>query len=115
MTLANQVVSVTGSVTSQNPKTVWCGLALVIDINGAGKKTLYIDENVLEVKTGDKKTITTAFNGMEVPDLDPNNLVSATVLESCVETKPDAGKKAADLMKECLASGKCPVIAPKLD
>jgi hypothetical protein len=108
-------VSVTGSLTSQNPKTVWCGLALVIDINAAGKKTLYVDENVLEVKTGDKKAITTAFNGMEVPNLDPANLLSATVLESCVETKPEAGKKAADLMKECLASGKCPVVGPKLN
>jgi hypothetical protein len=110
-TIKDANVLINGEVTSIDPKTVFCGLALHVKINNSAPKVLYVDENILEVKINDKKPFEKSFDAKEVPAMDPNNIGAISVLELCTETKPDPTKKAHDLLKDCLATGKCPVVS----
>ncbi len=109
-TLKDGKVQITGELMAVNSKTSYCGLALNIKITGWGTRFMYIDDNVVEAKSGDKKPFEKSFDAKDVPDMDPGNLGAVTVFEACGETKPDPTKKATDLLKDCLNAGKCPVI-----
>jgi hypothetical protein len=103
-------VLITGELTAVSPKTVYCGLGLNIKIIGWGTRMLYIDDSVIEAKLADKKSFDKSFDAKDIPDMDPGNLGAITIFEFCSDVKPDPTKKAADLLRDCMATGKCPVV-----
>ena len=106
-TINNNVIALTGEVTTATEIPMQCVLAAnIIYSAGTQNKLVLIDDNVFSANTGTKKSIDKRVDmGINI-STGPAMLTEVQILENCASSFP-AGFVAAKAFEKCLASQNC--------
>ncbi len=107
----NQVLF-SGEVTSSSTAIKYCGIAVEAFYEEPSPKLVFLTQNFVEIKAGDKLAINETVNFETGTLSGPLSFTELRVLEQCMDTKPDATVKVADAFTKCYASKTCPRVKP---
>ena len=102
-----KTLRVSGDVSSSNTATMFCALGLEVQFLGNTLIREMADDAIIEVKAGDKKSLSKSINIAEVTDQGPYQITEVRLMESCQNTKPDAATTALQMIQKCNSAKTC--------
>lgn len=101
-----------GDVTSSATVTKYCAIAVEAYYENPTPKLVVLTENFVEIKAGAKAQFNETVDFETGTLSGPLSFTELRVLEQCLDTKPAADVKVADVFAKCYANKSCPQVKP---
>ncbi len=108
----SNLLLVGGEISAVATANRYCAVAIETKFMGTAFKRVMLDDAVIEVKPGDKKTIDKTIDIKEITNAGPNNVSEVKIFEFCQDTKPSATVTALSMIDACTAANNCLAIKP---